>query len=107
MGIEPRSKAGMRPVSGASRAGAVTMRAAVQHRYGPPSVLETSEVAAVGKDVTPFRPGDEVFGWSTGDTLAEYACVPADQLVSVPAPPSTKQPTPSATSRPATREGRS
>src|SRR5439155_21303837 len=116
------------------------MRAAVQHRYGPPSVLESSEVgiplpgpgdvlvqvgaaavhpgdyfvmtgepyvvrlafglrrprhgipgrdlagvvAAVGKDVTALRPGDEVFGWSTAGTLAEYACVPADNLVSVP-----------------------
>jgi NADPH:quinone reductase-like Zn-dependent oxidoreductase len=42
-------------------------------------------VAAVGTDVTALRPGDEVFGWSTAGTLAEYACVPADHLVSVPA----------------------
>ncbi|PVE20118.1 NAD(P)-dependent alcohol dehydrogenase [Arthrobacter sp. Bz4] len=117
------------------------MRAAVQYRYGPPSVLEVSEVglplpgrgevlvrvsaasvhpgdyfvmtgepymvrlvfglrrprhgipgmdlagvvAAVGKDVTVLRPGDEVFGWSTAGALAEYACVPADNLVSIPA----------------------
>ena len=117
------------------------MRAAVQHRYGPPSVLESSEVgipipgrgdvlvrvgaasvhlgdyfvmtgqpyvvrlvfglrrprtgipgrdlagvvAAVGKDVTALRPGDEVFGWSTAGTFAEYACVPADNLAPVPA----------------------
>ncbi|MDI5939148.1 NAD(P)-dependent alcohol dehydrogenase [Micromonospora sp. DH15] len=117
------------------------MRAAVQHRYGPPSVLTSSEVgrplpgrndvlvqvgaasvhpgdyfvmtgkpyvvrlvfgfrrprhgipgrdlagvvAAVGKDVTALRPGDEVFGWSTAGALAEYACVPADHLVPVPA----------------------
>lgn len=117
------------------------MRAAVQHRYGPPSVLEVREVgipspgrgdvlvrvraasvhpgdyfvmtgepyvvrlvfglrrprhgipgrdlagavAAVGEGVTALRPGDEVFGWSTTGTLAEYACVPADHLVSVPA----------------------
>jgi len=128
-------------VPGASPAGAGTMRAVVQHRYGPPSVLESSEiripvpgrgevlvrvvaasvhpgdyfvmtgepyvvrlvfglrrprhgipgrdlagvVAAVGKEVTALRPGDEVFGWSTAGTLAEYACVPADNLVSVPA----------------------
>jgi NADPH:quinone reductase-like Zn-dependent oxidoreductase len=141
VGIEQRSDAGARPVPGASPAGAVTMRAAVQRRYGPPSVLESSEVglplpgrgdvlvqvgaasvhpgdyfvmtgepyvvrlafglrrprhgipgrdlagvvAAVGKDVTALRPGDEVFGWSTDGTLAEYACVPADNLVSVPA----------------------
>ncbi|MFC4950279.1 NAD(P)-dependent alcohol dehydrogenase [Pseudonocardia sp. GCM10023141] len=31
-------------MSGTSPAGAATMRAAVQHRYGPPSVLESSEV---------------------------------------------------------------
>ncbi len=118
-----------------------TMRAAVQQRYGPPSVLESSEVAlpmpgpgevlvqvraaavhpgdyfvmtgepyvvrlafglrrprhgipgrdlagvvaVVGKDVTAVRPGEEVFGWSTEGTLAQYACVPADHLVPVPA----------------------
>lgn len=117
------------------------MRAAVQRRYGPPSVLAVAEVArplpgrsevlvqvsaasvhpgdyfvmtgepylvrlvfglrrprhgipgrdlagvvtAVGKDVTALRPGDEVFGWSTAGTLAEYACVPAGNLVPVPA----------------------
>ena len=126
---------------GAVPAGAATMRAAVQHRYGPPSVLKSCEVerprpgrgdvlvqvgaaavhpgdyfvmtgepyvlrlafgfrrprhgipgrdlagvvAAVGKDVTAVRPGDEVFGWSTAGTLAEYACVPAHHLVPVPA----------------------
>lgn len=141
MGIEQRSNAGARLVPGASPAGAATMRAAVQYRYGPPSVLESSEVelplpgrgdvlvqvgaasvhpgdyfvmtgvpyvvrlafglrrprhgipgrdfagvvAAVGKDVTALRPGDEVFGWSTAGTLAEYARVPADNLVSAPA----------------------
>lgn len=141
MGIEQRSNAGDRRVPGAISAGAAMMRAAVQHRYGPPSVLELSEVgipmpgpgdvlvhvgaasihpgdyfvmtgepyvvrlafglrrprhgipgrdlagvvAAVGKAVTALRPGDEVFGWSTAGTLAEYACVPAGNLVSVPA----------------------
>ncbi|WP_136709029.1 NAD(P)-dependent alcohol dehydrogenase [Agromyces sp. H66] len=141
MGTEQRTNAGERLVSGASQAGEATMRAAAQHRYGPPSVLESSEVgiplpgrgdalvrvgaasvhpgdtfvmtgepyvvrlvfglrrprhgipgrdlagvvAAVGKDVTTLRPGDEVFGWSTTGTLAEYACVPAGNLVSVPA----------------------
>jgi NADPH:quinone reductase-like Zn-dependent oxidoreductase len=125
----------------AREARVATMRAAVQRRYGPPSVLESSEVAiplpgrgdvlvkvgaasvhpgdyfvmtgepymvrlvfglrrprhgipgmdlagvvaAVGKDVTALRPGDEVFGWSTAGALAEYACVPADNLVPVPA----------------------
>jgi hypothetical protein len=44
VGTEQRSNAGARLVPGASSAGAATMRAAVQHRYGPPSVLESSEV---------------------------------------------------------------
>jgi NADPH:quinone reductase-like Zn-dependent oxidoreductase len=141
VGTEQSSNVGARLVPGAGPAGAATMRAAVQHRYGPPSVLASSEiglpvpgrgdvlvqvgaaavhlgdyfvmtgepfmlrllygfrrprngipgrdlagvVAAVGSDVTALRPGDEVFGWSTAGTLAEYACVPADNLVSVPA----------------------
>ena len=42
-------------------------------------------VEAVGEAVTDLQPGDEVFGWSTTGTLAEYACVPADQLVRTPA----------------------
>ncbi len=140
-GTEQRSNASAHLAPEVSPAGAVTMRAAVQHRYGPPSVLESCEVgiplpgpgdvlvqvdaaavhpgdyfvmtgepyvlrlvfgfrrprhgipgrdlagvvAAVGKDVTAVRPGEEVFGWSTAGTLAEYACVPADHLVSVPA----------------------
>lgn len=117
------------------------MRAIVQHRYGPPSALQLTEVPvpqpgrgdvlvrvgaasvhpgdcfvmagepyvirlvfglrrprngipgrdlagvveAVGKDVTALRPGDAVFGWSTAGTLAEYARVPAGNLVPVPA----------------------
>ncbi len=136
--IERRSTPG---AGAAGPAGAATMRAAVQRRYGPPAVLQVAEierplpgrgdvlvqvvaasvhpgdyfvmtgepyvvrlvfglrrprhgipgrdlagvVAAVGKDVTDLQPGDEVFGWSTAGTLAEYACVPADNLVSVPA----------------------
>ena len=140
MGIEQRADAGNRLVSATSPAGAATMRATVQHRYGPPSVLESSEiaipspargevlvkvsaasvhpgdyfvmtgqpyivrlvfgfrrprhgvpgmdlagvVAAVGKDVTALRPGDEVFGWGNAGALAEYACIPADNLVPVP-----------------------
>ena len=139
MGTEQRPNAGDRLVPRAGPAGTATMRAAVQHRCGPPSVLELCEVGlpppgrgdvivqvgaasvhpgdyfvmtgepyvvrlafglrrprhgipgrdlagvvtAVGKDVTALRPGEEVFGWSTAGTLAEYACVPADHLVSV------------------------
>src|SRR4051794_23156508 len=54
-------------------------------RHGIPGRDLAGVVAAVGKDVTDLQPGDEVFGWSTAGTLAEYACVPADNLVSVPA----------------------
>lgn len=125
--------------------GGSTMRAAVQLRYGPPSVLHVAQVArprpgpgdvlvrvaaaavhpgdyfvttgepyvlrlvfglrrprqgipgrdlagvvaAVGTDVDTVRPGDEVFGWSTTGTLADYACVPAGHLAPVPAAVST------------------
>jgi NADPH:quinone reductase-like Zn-dependent oxidoreductase len=41
-------------------------------------------VEAVGKDVTQLRPGDEVFGWSTG-AFAEYATAKADHFVPKPA----------------------
>lgn len=49
-------------------------------------------VAAVGRNVTRFRPGDEVFGeslhghsWRNGGTFAEYATAPADALAIKPA----------------------
>ncbi len=41
-------------------------------------------VEAVGKDVTEFRPGDEVFGGRNG-AFAEYVCVRADRAI-VPKP---------------------
>jgi NADPH:quinone reductase-like Zn-dependent oxidoreductase len=141
VGTGQRTNAGARQEPRATPAGAATMRATVQHRYGPPSVLESSEigrpvpgrgdvlvrvgaasvhpgdhfvmtgepylarlafglrrprhripgmdlagvVAEVGDDVTTLRPGDTVFGWGTSGALAEYACVPADHLVPVPA----------------------
>ncbi len=40
-------------------------------------------VEAVGKDVTSFRPGDEVFGVGQG-TFAEYACAREDKLAPRP-----------------------
>jgi NADPH:quinone reductase-like Zn-dependent oxidoreductase len=42
------------------------------------------QVAAVGKNVTQFKPGDEVFGACRG-SLAEYVCVPEDKLAPKPA----------------------
>ena len=41
------------------------------------------QVEAVGKNVTEFKPGDEVFGVSRG-ALAEYACTPERGLVMKP-----------------------
>lgn len=67
MGIEQRSNAGARLVPGARPAEGATMRAAVQHRYGPPSVLESSEVGIplpgrgdvlVGVGAASVHPGD-------------------------------------------------
>jgi len=40
-------------------------------------------VEAVGKDVTRFRPGEEVFGWTDG-SFAEYAVAPEDHLAAKP-----------------------
>ncbi|MGR2752756.1 NAD(P)-dependent alcohol dehydrogenase [Agromyces arachidis] len=141
MGIEQRSAAETDEVSGEDPVDRTTMRALVQHRYGPPSVLEPSRVAVpspgpgdvlvrvgaasihpgdcfvtagepyvvrlafglrrprrgipgmdlagvvteVGSEVTALRPGHEVFGWTGSGALAEYACVPADHLATVPA----------------------
>jgi NADPH:quinone reductase-like Zn-dependent oxidoreductase len=49
-------------------------------------------VESVGKDVTQFQPGDEVFGesvrghqWHNGGAYAEYTSVPEDQLALKPA----------------------
>src|SRR4030095_12071988 len=41
------------------------------------------QVEAVGKNITQFKPGDEVFGISRG-ALAEYACTPERALVMKP-----------------------
>jgi NADPH:quinone reductase-like Zn-dependent oxidoreductase len=49
-----------------------------------PGVDVAGVVEAVGSAVTTLRPGDEVFGWSSG-TLAEYVCDRAERFVSRPA----------------------
>ena len=50
------------------------------------------EVESVGRNVTRFRPGDEVFGqslsanlWRHGGSFAEYAAVPPSRFESKPA----------------------
>jgi len=46
------------------------------------------DVEAVGKDVTKFRPGDQVYGW-TGFRLggyAEYACLPESSVLALKPP---------------------
>jgi len=49
-----------------------------------PGVDLAGQVEAVGRNVTQFKPGDEVFGAREG-TCAEYACVPEDKLALKPA----------------------
>jgi NADPH:quinone reductase-like Zn-dependent oxidoreductase len=53
-------------------------------RTNRPGLDLAGVVAAVGGDVTGFKPGDEVFGTGTG-TLAEYVAVAEDALVAKPA----------------------
>jgi len=48
-----------------------------------PGMAMAGRVAAVGRNVTQFKPGDEVFGEVHG-SYAEYACVPADRIGSKP-----------------------
>jgi NADPH:quinone reductase-like Zn-dependent oxidoreductase len=42
------------------------------------------QIEAVGKEVTGFRPGDEVFALLKGGGFAEYVCVPESDLVPKP-----------------------
>ena len=70
-------------VTGTPYVGRVEMglRKPKQRRLG---VDFAGTVEAVGKDVTQFRPGNEVFGGRTG-AFAEYVCVPEERAV-VPKP---------------------
>lgn len=49
-----------------------------------PGVDVAGQVEAVGRNVTQFKPGDEVFGVCRG-ALAEYACAAEDKLERKPA----------------------
>ena len=70
----------------------------IRLRFGlrqPPTPVRGTDIAgvveAVGKNVTDFQPGDEVFGSSWADTLAtpgtfaEFTVAPASQLIRKPA----------------------
>jgi NADPH:quinone reductase-like Zn-dependent oxidoreductase len=62
----------MRPFSG--------MRKPKDSRFG---IDCAGTVEAVGKNVTQFKPGDEVFGAANG-TIAEYVCAPERTLITKP-----------------------
>src|SRR5207237_3073567 len=62
----------MRPLTG--------MRKPKDSRFG---IDCAGTVEAVGKNVTQFKPGDEVFGAANG-AIAEYVCAPARTLVTKP-----------------------
>jgi len=53
-------------------------------RMGRPGVDAAGEIEAVGRNVTQFKPGDEVFGAFRG-AFAEYACTAESKLVRKPA----------------------
>jgi NADPH:quinone reductase-like Zn-dependent oxidoreductase len=52
-------------------------------RHRVPGLDLAGQVESVGKDVTQFRPGDEVFGWCRG-AFAEYACTAETNLLPKP-----------------------
>src|SRR5947209_5697178 len=53
-------------------------------RLGQPGIDVAGEVEAVGRNVTHFKPGDELFGACRG-AFAEYACTGESKLVMKPA----------------------
>lgn len=50
-----------------------------------PGADVAGRIESVGKDVTAFRPGDEVFGDISAGAFAEYVCVRPDRLTHKPA----------------------
>ena len=54
-------------------------------RNGVPGRDVAGLVEAVGKNVTRFQPGDEVFGWCTTGVLAEFACAEEGNFAPKPA----------------------
>jgi NADPH:quinone reductase-like Zn-dependent oxidoreductase len=52
-------------------------------RPGRPGRDVAGQVEAVGRRVTQFKPGDEVFGWCLG-AFAEYACASESALIMKP-----------------------
>ncbi|MFF9041009.1 NADP-dependent oxidoreductase [Streptomyces sp. NPDC014892] len=76
-------------------AGSQPTDCAVRGGWNPPGLTMTfphitggdfaGVVDAVGEGVTGFAPGDEVLGYRTQLTYAEYVVAPADQIVAKPA----------------------
>ncbi len=52
-------------------------------RHHVPGLDLAGQIESIGKDVTQFRPGDEVFGWCRG-AFAEYACAGESNLLAKP-----------------------
>lgn len=80
--------AGVNPLDWKLRNGELRLVSAKRPPYIPGSDL-AGLVAAVGDGVAAFRPGDRVFGWTVAfrgepGTYADFAVVPATQLLATP-----------------------
>jgi NADPH:quinone reductase-like Zn-dependent oxidoreductase len=80
--------AGVNPADWAVMSGLPYVARPVYGLRAPKNIVRGTDVAgiveAVGADVTRFRPGDEVFGWSNG-SFAEYAAAEEGALAMKPA----------------------